>query len=251
MNRRLAVLSGILLFITGLYEVSAYTAQRGEGGQRGGRGGEAVSNTAQRGQGRRRASAPDLLSFFVTSVGMGKGGDFGGIEGADRHCATLAEAAGSTGDKIWRAYLSTQATGNQPAINARDRIGQGPWYNADGALVAENLPGLHGEGIVAGLIISPVNRTVSLTEFGNLPSQPNLITGSQADGRAYTDGMDHTCNNWTSSDAGSARIGNYGGGAGAGGGGGEGLPSWNSIGSRGCSQQSLGAGLFYCFAMKK
>ena len=249
MNRRLAVFAGTLLFVTGLYVITAQTAQRGGGGGRGGGGEQPTSNTAQRGQGRRKANAPDLLSFFVTSAGIGNGGNLGGLEGADKHCATLAEAAGSTGNKTWHAYLSTQASGNQPAVNARDRIGQGPWYNADGALVADNLPGLHGEGVVAGLLISPVNRTVSLTEFGNLPSQPNLITGSMTDGRAYTDGMDHTCNNWTSNDAGSTRIGNYGGGGGAGGGG-EGLPSWNSIGNRGCTQQSLGTGLFYCFATK-
>jgi hypothetical protein len=226
MVRRLAVFAAILVCVLGSYLLLAQAAQRGPG--------------------RNRAQAPELLSFFVTSVGMGDGGNLGGLAGADKHCQTLAQAAGGSSNKIWRAYLSTQASGNQPAVNARDRIGQGPWYNADGAMVAQNLADLHGEG-VSVLVASPVNRAVALTEAGNLGGQA-MLTGSQRDGRAYTDGMDHTCNNWTSNGAGSVQVGNQRGG-GFGRGGAAGIPSWNSFGSRGCSQGDLGGGLFYCFAV--
>jgi hypothetical protein len=198
------------------------------------------------------------MSFFVTSVGMGNGGNLGGLAGADRHCQTLAQAAGAA-NKTWRAYLSTQASGNQPAVNARDRIGQGPWQNADGGEVAVNLADLHGDSGQG----APVNRTVAITEKGQLVegSKHDLLTGSQRDGRAYTDGMDHTCNNWTSNGAGSAQVGHHDRAAGGGefGGGGrggrrdEGTPSWNSShATTGCGQEALasnGAGLFYCFAI--
>lgn len=202
------------------------------------------------------------MTFFVTSVGMGNGGNLGGLAGADRHCQMLAQAAGGAANTTWRAYLSTQASGNQPAINARDRIGQGPWLNADGAEVAPNLAELHGDTGQGSIF----TRTVGLTERGRLVdgSKHDILTGTQANGKAHTDGMDRTCNNWTSNGAGSAQVGHHdrssggpGGGpfgGGAGNASDRGAPSWNSShGTNGCSQDNLastgaGAGLFYCFA---
>lgn len=192
------------------------------------------------------ASAADAnMSFFVTSTGMGNGADLGGLEGADAHCQKLAEAAGSTG-KTWRAYLSTQE-GDEHGISARDRIGKGPWHNAKGELIAEDLDMLH---------IQPnlVKRT-ALDENGNLikgrgdtPNEHDILTGTKADGTAYFpwEEGDHTCSNWTSSGEGSATVGHHdrhGGGN----------TSWNAAhDSRGCSQENLqstgGAGFFYCFA---
>lgn len=200
----------------------------------------------------------EQMTFFVTSIGMGNGGNLGGLAGADAHCQTLAQAAGGSSNKIWHAYLSTQASGNQPAISARGRIGAGPWQNADGGEVAVNLADLHGDSGQG----APVNRTVALTEKGQLVegSKHDILTGTQPNGSAYTDGMDHTCNNWTSNGAGSAQLGHHDRAAGGGefGGGGrggrrdEGGPSWNSSHpSGGCSQDAIasnGAGLFYCFA---
>ena len=185
------------------------------------------------------------MGFFITSAGMGQGGNLGGLEGADAHCNKLAEAAGSTG-RTWRAYLSTQVEG-QRGISARSRIGLGPWYNAKGELIASDLDQLH-------LNPNIVLRT-ALDENGNRvkgryddPNEHDILTGSMADGTAYfaTDTDDHTCSNWTSSGDGSAQVGHHdrhGGGN----------TSWNSAhGSRGCSQENLastgGAGLFYCFA---
>lgn len=201
------------------------------------------------------------MTFFVTSVGIGNGGNLGGLAGADSHCQMLAQAAGAAGNKTWHAYLSTQASGNQPAVNARDRIGQGPWHNAIGAEVAPNLVELHGESGQG----SPVTRTVALNEKGRLVDKHDILTGTQSNGMAFTDGMDHTCNNWTSNGAGSAHVGHHdrsSGGAGGGpfgGGGGNasdrGRPSWNSShGTNGCSQENFasteaGVGLFYCFAI--
>lgn len=185
------------------------------------------------------------MGFFITSVGIGKGADLGGLEGADAHCAKLAEAAGSTG-RTWRAYLSTQVTEGR-GISARDRIGSGPWYNARGELIAVDLDQLH-------LNPNIVKRT-ALDEKGNLvkgrgdkPNEHDILTGSKNDGTAYFpwEEGDHTCSNWTSSGEGSAQVGHHdrhGGGN----------TSWNSAhGSRGCSQENLqgtgGAGLLYCFA---
>jgi len=193
------------------------------------------------------------MSFFVTSVSVGKGGDLGGLAGADAHCAMLAQAAGSTG-KIWRAYLSTQARPGQPAVNARDRIGQGPWYNSKGQPISQNQAELHGDTLEMAQRGSDLYKQSALNEkgvvvngVGDTPNMHDVLTGSQLDGRAYTDNMDHTCNNWTSSGMGSAQVGHSdrsGGGS----------TSWNSAhASRGCSQQDLvgtgGAGLFYCFAI--
>jgi hypothetical protein len=195
---------------------------------------------------------PQPMSFFVSSAGPGKGADLGGLAGADRQCQSLAQAAGA-GNRTWHAYLSTSAADGQPAVNARDRIGAGPWYNAKGATVAKSVSDLHGDTLDAARLGNNISKATVLTEkgetikgFGDTPNTHDILTGSMPDGRAYTDSMDHTCKNWTSSDAGTAQLGHFdrtGGGN----------TSWNSAHpSRGCSQQNLvstgGAGLLYCFA---
>lgn len=194
------------------------------------------------------------LSFFVTSEGVGKGADLGGLEGADAHCQKLAASVGA-GNKQWHAYLSTQAENGKPAINARDRIGSGPWYNTRGAVVAKDVAHLHGDTVDAARLGNNLSRTTALNEknepvlgAGDKPNQHDILTGSLPDGRAFTDGADHTCKNYTSSAAdGFAQVGHFdrtGGGN----------TSWNSAhSSRGCSQENLvatgGAGLLYCFAI--
>ena len=195
---------------------------------------------------------PHPMSFFVTSVPIGKGGDLGGLAGADAHCQKLAAAAGG-GGKTWRAYLSAQARPGQPAINARDRIGQGPWYNSKRVPIAENLAELNGDTIELARLGSNLFKQTALNEKGEVikgagdtPNTHDMLTGSQTDGRAYTDNADHTCNNWTSSSAGQAQVG-HSDRIGAG------NTSWNSAHpTRGCSQDDLvstgGVGLFYCFA---
>jgi hypothetical protein len=192
--------------------------------------------------------AKSVTRFFVTSTGMGKGGDLGGLGGADARCQSLANAEGA-GDHRWRAYLSTAATATQPAVNARDRIGNGPWYNAAGELVATNIEQLHSAR-------SLVNKETALTERADpvngvedTPNRHDILTGSRRDGTAFTGNEDLTCSNWTSSGAGRAQVGHQDGkGQGAD------ATSWNSAhASRGCSQEALqstgGAGLFYCFAV--
>lgn len=185
------------------------------------------------------------MGFFVTSVGMGKGGDLGGLKGADAHCKKLATAAGA-GNRDWRAYLSTEEDGKR-GVFARYRIGNGPWYNAHGVLIGSNPTDLH-------LYNKTITRETALDENGNRikgrfdkPNEHDILTGSMEDGTAFfPDEKDHTCSNWTSSDKGSAQVGHHdrhGGGN----------PSWNSAhASRGCSQTNLtktgGAGYFYCFA---
>ena len=185
------------------------------------------------------------MSFFVTSVGLGNGGDLGGLEGADAHCQMLAEEAGA-GNRTWRAYLSTEAP-NGRGQSARQRIGFGPWYNANGDLVASNPSDLH-------LYNQKINKLTAVDENGNLingvgdsPNRHDILTGTMADGMAFfPDDEDHTCNNWTSSGEGSAMLGHHdrhGGGN----------VSWNAAHqSRSCSQADLratgGDGLFYCFA---
>jgi len=193
------------------------------------------------------------MSFFVTSVGLGNGANLGGVAGADRHCQALATAAGA-GAKTWHAYLSTSASGGQAAVNARDRIGSGPWYSAKGGRVAQNVGDLHGDTIEQARLGNNINKTTAISEkgepikgVGDTPNQHDILTGSQPDGRAYTDGADHTCGNWTSGAAGTAQLGHHdrtGGGN----------TSWNATHpSRGCSQENLvatgGAGLLYCFAI--
>jgi hypothetical protein len=196
------------------------------------------------------------LGFFVTSTGLGKGADLGGLAGADAHCQKLASSV-SAGNRTWRAYLSTQAAGDQPAINARDRIGNGPWANANGAIVANDVAHLHGDTVELGQLGNNVHRTTNLTEkgaqingVGATPNQHDVITGSKPDGRAYTDAADHTCKNYTSSGDGTVQLGHSDrtnrGATG-------GNVSWNSThASKGCSQDNListgGAGYFYCFA---
>jgi len=195
---------------------------------------------------------PQPMTFFVTSEGSGKGADLGGLAGADQRCQMLAAAVGA-GNWTWHAYLSTQASPSQAAINARDRIGTGPWYNSKGARIAKDLSDLHGDTLEQARIGSSLTKITALTEKGDMIAGPpddnqrhDILTGSQADGRAFTDGADHTCHNWTSSGEGSAQIGHpdHTGGPNT---------SWNSAhASRGCSQENLksmgGAGLFYCFA---
>jgi hypothetical protein len=194
------------------------------------------------------------LGFFVTSEGVGKGGNLGGLAGADAHCQKLAAAAGA-GNRTWHAYLSTQASDGQPAVNARDRIGQGPWYNTRGAVVARDVAHLHGDTLEAARLGNNLTRATVFTEknepvkgFGDKPNEHDIITGSTPDGRAFADAADHTCRNYTSSAAdASAQLGHFdrtGGGN----------TSWNSAhASRGCSQENLvstgGAGLLYCFAV--
>jgi hypothetical protein len=196
---------------------------------------------------------PPPMSFFVTSAGKGQGANLGGLAGADQHCQMLATAAGA-GSKTWRAYLSTQAADGMPAVNARDRIGAGPWYGAKGQRIAMNLADLHGDTLELARLGNILTKITALTEkgetvkgFGDTPNQHDILTGSQPDGRAYTDAADHTCKNWTSSAPdGVAQLGHFdrtGGGNG----------SWNSTHpSRGCSQENLvatgGAGFLYCFA---
>jgi hypothetical protein len=192
------------------------------------------------------------MSFFVTSVGMGKGADLGGLAGADKHCQDLAQAAGA-GNRTWRAYLSTQAGGSGGAVNARDRIGRGPWTNAKGVVIATNVDELHGE--------NKLTKQTALNEKGavvngrgDTPNMHDALTGSQMDGTAFPAAEDRTCGNWTKSGTGSAMLGHIDR---------QGLVdtaaqrSWNSAHpSRGpgggCSQPDLvstgGAGLFYCFA---
>jgi hypothetical protein len=197
-------------------------------------------------------SPPQPMGFFVTSAGPGKGADLGGLAGADQHCQKLATAAGA-GNRTWHAYLSTSASGGKAAVNARDRIGQGPWHNAKGARIAQNLGDLHGDTLETARLGNNISRVTALTEkgepvkgSGDTPNQHDILTGSQPDGKAFTDSADHTCQNWTSSGSGTAQVGHHdrtGGGN----------TSWNSTHpSRGCSQENLvstgGAGLFYCFA---
>jgi hypothetical protein len=184
------------------------------------------------------------MSFFVTSVGLGDGANLGGLEGADAHCQALAEAAGSEG-RTWRAYLSTSGDG---AVNARDRIGAGPWVNAKGEEIAASVEELHTEP-------NKINKETALDENGmtvkgrgDEPNQHDILTGTQQDGTAFPAGEDATCSNWTSNGEGSAMVGHHDliGNP-------QNINFWNfSHGSRGCSQQNLvdtgGAGLFYCFA---
>lgn len=198
------------------------------------------------------------MTFFITSHGPGKGGDLGGLAGADAHCQSLAQAAGA-GTRTWRAYLSTNGRGGANAINARDRVGTGPWQAAKGAVIATSVADLHSD--------NKINKDNALNEKGeriNLrgtqPNMHDILTGSDKDGRAYPSNMDLTCRNWTSSDSGVAMLGHADR---------EGNPpvagsqnvaayletsrSWNAAHtSRGCSQPDLiatgGNGLFYCFA---
>ena len=142
----------------------------------------------------------------MTSNGPGKGADLGGLEGADRHCQTLAQGAGA-GGKTWRAYLSTQAVGGAQAVNARDRIGRGPWQNFKGEAVAQNVDELHGDNNKLGMQSSLTERGTIIPGVGYSPNRHDVLTGSQPDGRAFPAGEDRTCRNWTSSTQGAAMVG--------------------------------------------
>jgi hypothetical protein len=245
---------GALTLAMGLYGVLAFAqAPAAPAGGQGGRPG---------------GPPPQPMSFFITSVGKGDGANYGGLAGADAYCQQMATAAGR-GAATWHAYLSTQGPG---AVNARDRIGNGPWYNARGQMVAANVAELHGDTLEQARVGNRLGKQISLSEkgtpvngVGDMPNQHDILTGSQPDGRAFTDNADHTCNNWTSNTnveapargqgapaappapGPSAMLGHsdkQGGGNG----------SWNAAhGSRGCSQPNLvstgGAGLLYCFAV--
>jgi hypothetical protein len=211
----------------------------------------------------RGGGPPPPMSFFVTSVGKGDGANYGGLAGADAHCQALATAAGRGAPVVWRAYLSTQGAG---AVNARDRIGTGPWFNARGQQVAANVAELHGDTLEIARLGNRISKTSAVNEkgapvngVGDMPNQHDILTGSTPDGRAFPEGPDRTCNNYTSNASPAAAapgapaapgpsvmLGHHdrlGGGN----------ASWNSAhGSRGCSQPNLvqtgGAGLLYCFA---
>jgi hypothetical protein len=199
-----------------------------------------------------RPQSPDM-TFFVTSEGSGKGADLGGLAGADQLCQTLGAAAGA-GSKTWRAYLSTQAEGNTAAVNARDRIGKGPWKNFKGEVVAQSVDDLHSDNNKLGIPTSLTERGTMVAHRGMTPNYHDVLTGSQSDGRAFPPGEDRTCKNWTSSTHGAAMVGHIDR---------MGLrddaasKSWNtSHPSRGpdggCSQADLrstgGNGFIYCFA---
>jgi hypothetical protein len=189
------------------------------------------------------------MTFFVTSAGSGKGADLGGLAGADKLCQSLAQAVGA-GNRTWRAYLSTGPAEGKPAVNARDRIGRGPWQSAKGVVIAKDVDDLHSNN-------NKLNKETALSEKGDpinargdKPNMHDILTGSQPDGRAFSGGEDMTCKNWTSGTEGAAMVGHHDR---------QGLRddessrSWNSSHpSRGCSQDALrgsgGNGLFYCFA---
>jgi len=193
------------------------------------------------------------MTFFLTSVGRGDGGNLGGLAGADAHCEALAEAA-NAGGKTWRAYLSADADGQIETINARDRIGAGPWHNARGFRIARNLSDLHGDTVEEARNGNLISRFTALTEAGEMvngelerPNKHDILTGTQLDGTAFNDGTDRTCGNWLSNSEGAAQVGHHD------------RTSVSSISwvsahpSRGCSQENLrstgGDGLFYCFAI--
>ena len=201
------------------------------------------------------------MTFFITSVGPGKGGDLGGLAGADAHCQSLAQAAGA-GNKTWRAYLSTNGRGGANAVNARDRIGNGPWQNAKGAVIATSVDDLHSNNTKMGKANALDEKGQPIKVRGDRPNMHDILTGSDKDGRAFPPNMDLTCANWTSSSSGVAMLGHADR---------EGNPpvegsqnvsaytetarSWNAAhNSRSCSQPDLiatgGNGLFYCFAVR-
>jgi hypothetical protein len=206
-----------------------------------------VAANAQQPQAPGNAAA---MTFFVTSVGSGRGADLGGLAGADAHCQALARAAGA-GQRTWRAYLSTSAAGGAPAVNARDRIGRGPWQNRSGVVIARSVEELHGENNLT-LQTALTETGAQVNGSGSTPNMHDILTGSQADGTAFAGAEDRTCRNWTfgGAEGGAAMVGHHDR---------RGLRddapsrSWNaSHPSRGCSAEDLpksgGAGYFYCFA---
>src|SRR3954447_403721 len=195
-------------------------------------------------------NASEKMSFFITSEGSGKGADLGGLAGADQHCQALAKAVGA-GNKTWHAYLSTSAKDGKPAVNARDRIGKGPWYNAKGVMVAKDVEDLHSANNKLSKENSITEKGEVVNGRGDTPNQHDILTGSQLDGTAFKEEGDHTCSDWSStSSGGSAQLGHHDRQ-----GGGQNPTSWNSAhASKGCSQENLvatgGSGRFYCFAVK-
>jgi hypothetical protein len=189
------------------------------------------------------------MTFFITSAGPGNGANLGGLAGADAHCQKLAAAAGA-GSRTWRAYLSTSASAGQPAVNAKDRIGTGPWVNAKGVEVAKDVAHLHSDQNNLSKQNSITEKGEVVNGRGDTPNRHDILTGSLADGTAPPADPNQTCNNWTSAAEGSALVGHHdrvGGGSAP--------TSWNaSHPSKGCSQANLqgtgGDGLFYCFAAK-
>jgi hypothetical protein len=195
-----------------------------------------------------RTGQGSTMSFFITSNGPGLGADLGGLAGADAYCRTLATSTGA-GNREWHAYLSASASGGQPAVNARDRIGTGPWYNAKGVQVASSVANLHSDANALSKANSLNERGEVVNGRGDSPNRHDILTGSQLDGTAFPGTADKTCSNWTGRGAGSAQLGHHDRQ-----GGGENPTSWNSAhASRGCSQADLrssgGDGLFYCFAI--
>ncbi|MCA1585105.1 MAG: hypothetical protein LC791_10165 [Acidobacteria bacterium] len=190
------------------------------------------------------AQQAPTMTFFITSAGPGQGANLGGVAGADKHCQTLAQSAGA-GGRTWRAYLSADAAGGQPAVHAKDRIGKGPWINAKGVPVAESVADLHSDKNKLSKENSLTEKGAVVNGRGDTPNRHDILTGSNLDG-TLTAGV--TCNNWTSGADGSATVGHHdrqGGGANP--------TSWNAAHpSKGCSQENLratgGDGLFYCFA---
>ncbi|NIF82265.1 hypothetical protein F3J24_01900 [Comamonas sp. Tr-654] len=198
------------------------------------------------------SSGGNPMSFFITSTNPGKGGDLGGLAGADRYCQSLAASVGA-GNKTWRAYLSNAALNGQPAVNARDRIGNGPWRNAKGVVIATSVADLHSPNAKVGKDTSLTEKGEVVSGFGDEVNRHDILTGSRPDGTLAVPepGKDTTCGNWTKSDGGSAIVGHHDH---------KGTnpdpvanASWNSShGTRGCSidqlKQSGSAGLMYCFA---
>lgn len=212
--------------------------------------GGAVSAQQQPAPGGGQQQPPEPMRFFVTSVGVGSG-DLGGLEGADAHCQSLAAAAGA-GDRTWRAYLSTQAVPGGEVVNARDRIGTGPWHNFNGVRIAANVADLHGDYERDRNYLfkdTALNETGGVVNGrGDEPNIHDILTGSDSLGRAFATGEDRTCQNWTNGTADSRGwVGHHDRSGGN-------TTSWNSAhATRGCDQPSLaasgGAGLFYCFAI--
>jgi hypothetical protein len=196
-----------------------------------------------------QGAAAANISFFLTSAGPGDGANLGGLAGADRHCQGLAASVGA-GSKTWHAYLSATAGGGQPAVNARDRIGSGPWFNAKGVKIADNVQQLHSDAanLTKQSILTEKGDTVQ--GRGDTPNRHDILTGSNPDGTLASGSGDTTCNNWTSNaSTGSAMVGHFDRT-----GGGQNPTSWNAAhASRGCGQENLrgtgGDGLFYCFAI--
>ncbi|MEQ1949014.1 MAG: lectin [Bryobacteraceae bacterium] len=193
---------------------------------------------------------PPPMSFFVTSKSKGDGANYGGVAGADQWCQNLAAAAGA-GNRTWHAYVSSQGPN---AVSARDRIGSGPWFNAKGGRIAQNVGDLHGDTLDQARLGNTLTKATALDEngntikgFGDTPNQHDILTGSTLDGRAYTDNQDHTCNNYSSNATGTVQLGHFDRTGGPG-------TSWNSVHpSAGCSQDNLirtgGNGYLYCFAV--